>query len=232
MRWPATGISAKAPAPAPWASTSTSAKTIAQRRREVVPDLLAHRQQQPSGFLGQIGRQLGVGATHHASIADRITGTPPDVPAARFAGMRMLFALPVAALALSGCGSAAVPEPLTGTRWQLLSIESMAPAEQPSTTIDEPGLYRVTFGDDGRATFQVHCNRGSSTWQAEAAAPDSGSLTFGELALTRMFCPQPSAGTLVAAALGHVRSYLLSDGKLHMSLQADGGIMHWERGPS
>lgn len=144
----------------------------------------------------------------------------------------MLFALPVAALALSGCGSAAAPEPLTGTSWQLMSIESMAPAEQPSTTIDEPGLYRVTFGDDGRATFQVHCNRGSSTWQAEAAAPDSGSLTFGELALTRMFCPQPSAGTLVAAALGQVRSYLLSDGKLHMSLEADGGIMHWERGPS
>ena len=146
--------------------------------------------------------------------------------------MRMRFALPIAALALSGCGSAAVPEPLTGTSWQLLSIESMAPAEQPSTTIDEPGLYRVTFGDDGRATFQVHCNRGSSTWQAEAAAPDSGSLTFGELALTRMFCPQPSADTKVAAALGQVRSYLLSDGKLHMSLLADGGIMHWERGPS
>ncbi len=144
----------------------------------------------------------------------------------------MLFALPVAALALSGCGSAAAPEPLTGTSWQLMSIESMAPAEQPSTTIDEPGLYRVTFGDDGRATFQVHCNRGSSTWQAEAAAPDSGSLTFGELALTRMFCPQPSADTKVAAALGQVRSYLLSDGKLHMSLQADGGIMHWEPGPS
>ena len=144
----------------------------------------------------------------------------------------MLFALPVAALALSGCGSAAAPEPLTGTSWQLMSIESMAPAEQPSTTIDEPGLYRVTFGDDGRATFQVHCNRGSSTWQAEAAAPDSGSLTFGELALTRMFCPQPSADTKVAAALGQVRSYLLSDGKLYMSLEADGGIMHWERGPS
>ena len=86
----------------------------------------------------------------------------------------MLFALLVAALALSGCSSAAVPEPLTGTSWQLLSIESMAPAEQPSTTIDEPGLYRVTFGDDGRATFQVHCNRGSSTWQAEAAAPATG----------------------------------------------------------
>lgn len=142
--------------------------------------------------------------------------------------MRMLVVLPIAALALASCGSAAAAEPLTGTSWQLVSIDSMAPAEEPSTTIDEPGLYSVTFGDDGRASFQVHCNRGSSTWQAEAAAPDSGSLTFGPIALTRMYCPQPSADTKVAAALGRVRSYLISDGKLHLSLEADGGIMNWQ----
>ena len=141
--------------------------------------------------------------------------------------MRMLVALPSAALALASCGSAAAADPLTGTSWQLMSIDSMAPAEEPSTTIDEPGLYSVRFGDDGRASFQVHCNRGSSTWQAEAAAPDSGSLTFGPIALTRMYCPQPSADTKVAAALGRVRSYLISDGKLHLSLEADGGIMNW-----
>ena len=196
-------------------------------------DLVSYRQEQLSGCLGQICGQFSVGQSHQASIADRITGAPPDVPAARFADMRILFALPVVALVLAGCGSAAAPEAaLTGTSWQLLSIESMAPAEEPSTTIDEPALYTVTFGDDGRAAFQVHCNRGSSTWRAEAAAPDSGSLTFGELALTRMFCPQPSAGTVVAAALGRVRSYLLSDGKLHLSLEADGGIMHWEPLPT
>lgn len=142
--------------------------------------------------------------------------------------MRMLLIVPIAALALAGCGSAAAADPLTGTSWQLVSIDSMAPAEEPSTTIDEPGLYSVTFGDDGRASFQVHCNRGSSTWQAEAAAPDSGSLTFGPIALTRMYCPQPSADTKVAAALGRVRSYLISDGRLHLSLEADGGIMNWK----
>jgi hypothetical protein len=36
------------------------------------------------------------------------------------------------------------------------------------------------------------------------------------------------ADAQVAAALGQVRSYLLSDGKLHLSLEADGGIMHWQ----
>ena len=141
--------------------------------------------------------------------------------------MRMLFVLPIAALALAACGSAAAADPLTGTSWQLVGIDSMAPAEEPSTTIDDPSKYTVTFGKDGSAAFQVDCNRGSSTWQAAPAASDSGALSFGPIALTRMFCPQPSADTRVAAALGRVRSYLISDGKLHLSLEADGGVMNW-----
>lgn len=145
--------------------------------------------------------------------------------------MRMRVVLPVAvaavALTASGCGS---PKPvdLTGTTWQLLSIESMAPDEEPSTTIADPSKYTVTFGDDGKAGFRVDCNRGNSTWKVEAAAPDSGALTFGPIALTRMACPQPSQDGKVASALSHVRSYLVKDGDLHLSLQADGGIMHWQ----
>ena len=140
----------------------------------------------------------------------------------------MLWVLPVVALALAACGSASAADPLTGTTWHLTGITSMAPDEEPDTTLDDPSLYSVAFGDDGRASFLVHCNRGSSTWHAEASAPGSGSLTFGPLALTRMYCPQPSADTKVAAALGRVRSYLISDGKLHLSLEADGGVMNWD----
>lgn len=141
--------------------------------------------------------------------------------------MRIAFVLPVVALALAACGPAKPADPLTGTSWHLVGITSMAPNEEPNTMIDDPNLYSVMFGADGRATFLVHCNRGSSTWKAQPAAPDSGSLTFGELALTRMYCPQPSQDTKVAAALGRVRSYLISDGKLHMSLEADSGVMDW-----
>ena len=100
--------------------------------------------------------------------------------------------------------------------------------EQPTITIDDPAKYSVTFGADGRAAFQVDCNRGNGSWTAAAAASDSGSLTFGPIALTKMFCPQPSIGATVAADLGRVRSYLVSDGKLHLSVEADSGIMHWE----
>lgn len=131
------------------------------------------------------------------------------------------------AITTSGC-SPAKPVDLTGTTWELLGIESMSPEEEPSTTIADPSRYTVTFGDDGKAGFRVDCNRGNSTWKIEAAGPDSGSLTFGPIALTRMACPQPSADRTVAAALGQVRSYLVADGQLHLSLQADGGIMHWQ----
>jgi heat shock protein HslJ len=145
--------------------------------------------------------------------------------------MRMWFALPVIACALAACGSASASDPLLGTSWHLTGITSMAPGEEPNTTIADPSRYTVNFGPDGRAAFQVDCNRGSSTWQAAAAAPDSGTLSFGPIALTRMFCPQPSDDTKVAAALSRVRSYLISDGKLHMSLEADGGVMNWAPAP-
>ncbi|MCH9722624.1 MAG: META domain-containing protein [Actinomycetia bacterium] len=132
------------------------------------------------------------------------------------------------ALGMVGCGPAAGSDPLTGTTWRLLSIESMAPAERPGTVIDDPSAYTVTFGDDGRAVFRVDCNQGNADWESTSAAPDSGSLIFGAIALTRMMCPQPSADSRVTAALGDVRTYLLADGQLHLSLLADGGIMHWE----
>jgi heat shock protein HslJ len=141
--------------------------------------------------------------------------------------MRTVILVSAAAAILAGCGSATASDPLAGTTWRLVSIESMSD-EQPTTTIDDPAKYTVTFGADGRAAFQVDCNRGNGSWTAAAAASDSGSLSFGPIALTKMFCPQPSVDTTVAADLGRVRSYLLSDGKLHLSMEADSGIMHWE----
>lgn len=137
-------------------------------------------------------------------------------------------------LSLAGCGSkpAAASDPLIGTTWQLLTIESMSPEEQASTTIESPAKYTVTFGEDGQAGFRVDCNRGTSTWVAEAGSDDSGSLTFGPIGLTKMMCPQPSDDAKVAAALGMVRGYLLSDGQLHLSMEADSGIMHWEPLPA
>ena len=107
----------------------------------------------------------------------------------------------------------------------------MAPNEQPSLSIADPSKYTVTFGDDGKAGFRIDCNRGNSTWQVDAAGAESGSMTFGPIAVTKMMCPQPSDDSKVAPALGRVRSYLLKDGKLHLSLEADSAVMHFQPAP-
>jgi heat shock protein HslJ len=160
--------------------------------------------------------------------------------------MAIVVAAGAAVALVSGCGSSGSPdEPappakpgasagakpgdLTGTTWKLLTIESMAPDEQPSTTIPDPSKFTVTFGDDGQAGFLINCNRGNSTWKVEGAGSDSGSLTFGPIAVTRMMCPSPDNDAKVTAAFGQVRSYLLgSDDTLSLSMEADSGIMRFK----
>jgi heat shock protein HslJ len=142
--------------------------------------------------------------------------------------MRLLMLAALAA-ALAGCLTVTpAPTALAGTSWQLLAIDSMDDA-QGTTRPGNPSRYTVTFGADGRAAFQLDCNRASGEWKATPADADarSGQLIFGALASTRAMCAPGSLDQALLRHLPYVRSYLLQDGQLHMSLLADGGILHW-----
>jgi heat shock protein HslJ len=115
---------------------------------------------------------------------------------------------------------------LPGTSWQLVAIQSMDDAHV-TTRIAAPQRYTVSFGGEGRATFRIDCNHGTGIWLATPAAGDVGSLTFGPVAMTRIMCPPGSHEEKVMRDLPYVRSYLIKDGKLFMSLMADGGIYEW-----
>lgn len=135
------------------------------------------------------------------------------------------------ALALAACAgappTAPAPTTLAGTAWELVRFQSMDDA-QGTTRIEDPALYTVTFGADGRASLRLNCNRAMGPWQATPAADGvSGSLSFGLLAGTRALCPPPSLDEKLLRDLGYVRSYLLRDGQLHMSLMADAGVYSW-----
>jgi heat shock protein HslJ len=140
-------------------------------------------------------------------------------------------------LLLAGCAHApsAGVEPQTaaprleGTRWRLVDFQSMDDSQGRQAPTDR-NRFVITFGADGRAALQVDCNRGSTAWQAEQVG-DRGSLTFGPIATTRMACPSPTMAPLIEAQLPYVRSYVLTGGRLHMSLMADGGILTWEPSP-
>ena len=134
--------------------------------------------------------------------------------------MKTLLVTLAAGLALATCAIAAAdPTPLTDTEWQLVSIDS---ADGP-TPVEGPSTFTVTFGADGHAAFLLDCNRGSGSWQAT----DSGTLSFGPIAVTLMMCPQPSLDTRVAAALSGVGGWRIEDGQLTMTPASGDTALHW-----
>lgn len=147
--------------------------------------------------------------------------------------MRAALAAATVAL-LTGCSAPAAEAAtsLDGTAWRLTEIQSMDDA-QGTTAVPADQRYTVDFGvrdgESGPAAFQIDCNRGSSTWQMSTDDSGiSGRLTFGPIAVTEMACPPGSLDQRVSRALTAVRGYLLQDGRLHLSLFADSGILTWE----
>lgn len=116
---------------------------------------------------------------------------------------------------------------LAGTSWQLVEIQSMDDAQGVTKPAD-PTRYTISFGHDGKLLAQLDCNRGTGPWKASDAASAQGSLELGPLATTKMMCPPPSIGNKLASNLGYVRSFMMKDGRLYLSLMADGGILVWE----
>jgi heat shock protein HslJ len=116
---------------------------------------------------------------------------------------------------------------LAGTQWELVAIQSMDDA-QGTTRIASPQRFIVSFAADGSAAFRLGCNRGTAPWRAVPSREGtSGTLAFGPVAATRALCSPPSLDQRVARDLAYVRSYLFKDGKLFMSLMADGGTYEW-----
>lgn len=154
--------------------------------------------------------------------------------------MRIVLALVIGAMA-AGCSGPPAPVspentpapaggPLAGTRWRLVELQSMDDAQGTSKP-SSPASYTMRLDADGRVSMTLNCNQGTGTWKATAASADSGSFEFGPLAVTRALCPPPSLDERIAAQAQYVRSYLLRDGKLNLSLMADGGIQVWEPDP-
>ncbi|MGB0435594.1 MAG: META domain-containing protein [Mycobacterium sp.] len=135
---------------------------------------------------------------------------------------------------LMGCSTtlADAGSTLENTSWQLTEIQSMDDT-QGTTPVPDAQRYTVTFdgGAEGetRASFQIDCNRGSGSWLATPSqSGGSGQLTFGPIAITQMACPPGSLDQRVSTALAGVRTYLIEDGRLHLSLLADSGILTWQ----
>ena len=124
--------------------------------------------------------------------------------------------------------AAAPVSPLADTQWRLVEFQSMDDAVG-TVRPDDPSKYTMRLSGDGTVALRLNCNRASGTWSAEPSADrTSGRFEFGPLAGTRAHCPPPSMDEQVSSQAQYVRSYLLKDGRLYLSLMADGGIYVWE----
>ena len=124
---------------------------------------------------------------------------------------------------------AAPPSALAGTEWRLVEFQSMDD-RQGTKRPSEGTLYTMRLHGDGTVAMQLNCNRATGKWSATPGSDGtSGRFEFGPLAATRALCPPPSMDESIVAQSKYVRGYLLKDGRLHLSLLADGGIYVWER---
>ena len=137
--------------------------------------------------------------------------------------MRRLVLL-VGSLALFACAqmlpqSAAAA--LGGTSWQLVRFQG---GDGTVLTPDDRSKYTLAFAADGVVNARIDCNRGRGGWKS--AGPSQ--LEFGPMAITRAQCPPGSLHDQIVKQLPHVRSYVLKDGRLFLSLMADGGTYEFE----
>ena len=112
-------------------------------------------------------------------------------------------------------------EVLQSTTWHLVRFEG---GDGTVLTPDHGSKYTLDFEPGGRLAVRVDCNRGSGTWTSE----DPSQIRFGPVGLTRMMCPPGSLHDRVARDFEYVRTYLIQDGHLFLSLMADAGIYEYE----
>lgn len=133
-----------------------------------------------------------------------------------------LFAALLLGLACSAHTKTPTPAAgLGGTSWRLVQFQG---GDGSTATPDDRSKYTIAFGNDGRVSGRIDCNRGQGTWSS--SGPNH--LQLGPLALTRAMCPPGSLHDRIVKDWEYVRSYVLKDGHLFLSLMADAGIYEFE----
>jgi len=138
------------------------------------------------------------------------------------------FAASVAVL-LAACAStsnlpSSASASLEGSSWRLVQIAMSDGVTRPAL---DRSRYTIGFGRDGVLNVRFDCNRGRGSWTSSGP----GNLEFGPLALTRALCPTGSLHDELVRQWPNVRSYLMKDARLFLSLMADGGTLEFEPAP-
>ena len=142
--------------------------------------------------------------------------------------MKMHFPLALAmsgAAVLAACTTSAQPAPPprlprpTSNHGRNSSI-----GDSPDVKTPGERSYAITFNVDGTLNGALDCNRAAGRWTTSG---ESG-LSITPMTITRALCPEPRLDAVLVEQLPHVASYRIKDGRLFLTLQADGGILEFE----
>ncbi|MDX2178431.1 MAG: META domain-containing protein [Bryobacteraceae bacterium] len=114
--------------------------------------------------------------------------------------------------------------PLAGTSWRLVQFQG---GDDTKLVPADKNRYTLMFNANGRVAVRIDCNRGNGTWKSI----EPGKLEFGPMALTMAACPPAPLNDNLAKQWTYVRSYVMKNGNLFLSLMADGGIYEFEPMP-
>jgi para-nitrobenzyl esterase len=130
----------------------------------------------------------------------------------------------LAVSSLAACASSAPKTAgLEGTAWRLVGFKG---GDDAILKPDDRDKYTIAFAADGRVSARIDCNRGSGTWKSGGKSQ----IEFGPMAVTRAMCPPGSMPMHdhILKQLPHIRSYVIKNGHLFLSLMADGGTYELE----
>jgi para-nitrobenzyl esterase len=144
-----------------------------------------------------------------------------NVFSARATSLATVALILIASLSLKASAQTS-PGNLAGTSWQLVQFQG---SDGTTRKPDDKTKYTVAFETGNRVSVRFDCNRGTGTWSSEAP----GQLRFGNMAITQAACL--SLGSLhdrIARDFMNLRTYVLKDGHLFLSLMANGGAYEFE----
>lgn len=133
-------------------------------------------------------------------------------------------ALAIISLAITASAAAQTTAPaasLQGSEWQLVRLRG---GDGQVLAPDDRAKYTISFGRDGRLAVRFDCNRGAGPW----TSPGPSRIEFGPMAMTRAMCPPGSLHDQLVRQWPNIRSYVMRDGRLFLSLMADGGTYEFE----
>jgi heat shock protein HslJ len=130
----------------------------------------------------------------------------------------LLAGLIMAASLLVGACASEEGGDITGTTWQLVSLETQSPQFSAIVPGGPSEKYTITFNTDGTFNAQADCNQVGGTYTIQG----EGILTIKLGPATLAECGADSLGDEYTQALSQAGSFTIAENQLNITLLDDG----------